>query len=320
MTDKRPVVIDLKFAREAVSEALKGAFPGREVIDLADSAHAGRDLSEAAYAVVWKPDPSLFSRAPGLKLLFSGGAGVDHLLSLPGLPDLPIIRFVDRSLTDRMSEWVVLNCLYHLRNMPLYQRQQREKIWHEVIRQPEACDVTVGVMGLGVLGLDAVRKLKVMGFDVVGWSRRLKKIDGIETFDEDHIDDFLARTDILVGLLPLTAETRGLYDSSLFAKLRQKGALGRPVFLNAGRGGSQVEADVIAALEKGVLGGASLDVFEKEPLLPESPLWNMDNVVITPHAAAASDVSVLFSHVEAQLTRYERGEELQHVVDRWSGY
>ncbi|BCH57535.1 2-hydroxyacid dehydrogenase [Agrobacterium vitis] len=320
MSPKPPVVIDLKFSRAAMQAALAGAFPDREVIDLGDPENTDRDLSAAAYAVLWKPEPSLFTRASGLKVLFSGGAGVDHVLTLPGLPDLPIVRFVDRSLTDRMSEWVVLNCLYHLRHMSQYLRQQRDKVWNEMDLQPEARDVTVGVMGLGVLGQDAARKLKVMGFNVIGWSRRRREIDGIDTYDEARIDEFLARTDILVGLLPLTPETRGLYDSSLFSRLRQGGALGKPVFLNAGRGGSQVEADVIAALQKGVLGGASLDVFEKEPLAMDSPLWAMENVVVTPHAAAASDVRALFAHVETQIARFEAGEALEHVVDRSAGY
>ncbi|MBB4009637.1 2-hydroxyacid dehydrogenase [Allorhizobium taibaishanense] len=320
MSAKPAVVIDLKFSRAAMETALSGAFQDREVIDLGDPANADRDLSTAAYAVLWKPEPTLFTRASGLSVLFSGGAGVDHVLTLPDLPDLPIVRFVDRSLTDRMSEWVVLQCLYHLRHMTTYQQQQRDKQWHELALQPEARDVTVGVMGLGVLGQDAVRKLKIMGFNVIGWSRRSKQVDGVETFDEDHIDQFLAQTDILVGLLPLTPETRGLFDSSLFSRLRQGGALGKPVFLNAGRGGSQVEADVITALQKGVLGGASLDVFEKEPLGTDSPLWTMENVVITPHSAAASDVRALFAHVEKQIARFEAGEPLQHVVDRRSGY
>ena len=320
MHHQNAVVIDLKFARSGVVEGLKGAFPGREVIDMGDPANAGRDLSGVPYAVVWKPDPALFERARDLKAIFSGGAGVDHILSAYELPDLPVIRFVDRSLTDRMSEWVVLQCLTHLRAALPYARQQRDRVWHEISPQPEARDVTVGVMGLGVLGQDAVRKLKVMGFDVIGWSRRQKQIDGVETFDAAGLGAFLARTDILVGLLPLTPDTRGLYNASLFAMLRQGGALGKPVFINAGRGGSQVEADVVTALETGVLGAASLDVFEKEPLSPESPLWDLANVVITPHAAAASDVGALFRHVERQIDRFEKGEPLEYVVDRSSGY
>ncbi|WJR68509.1 glyoxylate/hydroxypyruvate reductase A [Neorhizobium sp. CSC1952] len=316
MSAKNTVVVDLKFERREVDAALADAFAGRTVLRASDP---DVDLSEARYAVIWKPEPDLFQRAPKLEVLFSGGAGVDHILAMPGLPDIPVVRFVDESLTTRMSEWVVLQALSHLRQVPAYLKQQRERQWRE-LSQPEAKDLTVGVMGLGVLGLDSVRKLKVMGFDVVGWSRSRKTIEGIETFDSGGLDAFLGRTDILVGLLPLTPDTRGIFDASLFSRLRQGGALGKPVFINAGRGGSQVEADLVAALENGILGGASLDVFEKEPLPADSPLWAMENVIVTPHAASASDVRALFRNAEAQMDRYEAGEPLQHLVDRKTGY
>ncbi len=316
MSSENAVIIDLKFERREVDAALERAFTGRQVLRAADR---DQDLSEARYAVVWKPEAGLFQRAPKLEVLFSGGAGVDHVLTLPDLPDIPIVRFVDDSLTTRMSEWVVLQCLSHLRQVPAYSKQQREHVWRE-LSQPEAKDLTVGVMGLGVLGQDSAAKLKVMGFDVIGWSRRKKEIEGVETFDANGLDEFVSRADILVGLLPLTEETRGIFNASLFGRLRQDGALGKPVFINAGRGGSQVEQDLIAALRTGVLGGASLDVFEVEPLAPGSPFWDMDNVIVTPHAASASDVRALFRNVEHQIVRYEAGEPLQHVVDRKSGY
>ncbi|WP_029619058.1 2-hydroxyacid dehydrogenase [Pseudorhizobium marinum] len=316
MSAKRAVVIDLKFERREIDAALRNAFQGRDVLRASDR---DQDLSAAGYAIVWKPDADLFRRAPNLQVLFSGGAGVDHILAMPDLPDLPIVRFVDESLTTRMSEWVVLQCLSHLRQAPRYLKQQRERVWRE-LPQPEAKDLTVGVMGLGVLGQDSAIKLKMMGFDVVGWSRRKKELPGIETFDADGIDAFLSRTDILVGLLPLTPETRGLFNAALFSKLRKGGRLGAPVFINAGRGGSQVEADVLAALQEGTLGGASLDVFETEPLATDSPLWAMDNVIITPHAASASDAAALFRHAERQIDRIEAGQPLEHLVDRGTGY
>ena len=316
MSVKHPVVIDLKFERREIDAALVNAFAGRKVLRASDPE---ADLSEARYAVLWKPDFDLFKRAPKLDVLFSGGAGVDSILTVPGLPDVPIVRFVDESLTTRMSEWVVLQALSHLRQVPAYLKQQQGKVWRE-LSQPEAKELTVGVMGLGVLGIDSVRKLKIMGFDVIGWSRSRKSIEGVETFDGSELDAFLGKTDILVGLLPLTPDTRGLFDAALFAKLRKGGALGKPVFINAGRGGSQVEVDLIAALEKGVLGGASLDVFEKEPLPAASPLWTMENVLVTPHAASASDVRALFRNAEVQMDRHEAGGELIHVVDRKTGY
>ena len=319
MSDKSPVIVDLKFDPETVAKSLASAFPGREVINLADPATRGRDLSGISYAVVWKPDGDLFERAPDLKVIFSGGAGVDSILSIPSLPDIPIVRFVDHTLTTRMSEWVVLQCLTHLRQCFTYADMQAARQWEE-LAQPQASEITVGVMGLGVLGLDAVHKLKVMGFDVIGWSRTQKTIDSLETFDSAGLDAFLGRTDFLVGLLPLTPETEGFYNAGLFSRLRQGGVLGKPVFINAGRGKSQVSGDIVTALEKGVLGGASLDVFEREPLETDSPLWGMKNVIVTPHAAASSDERALFRNVETQIAGFERGEGLPDLVDRQRGY
>jgi glyoxylate/hydroxypyruvate reductase A len=319
MPAKSPVIVDLRFHPDQVSEGLKRAFPGREVINRAEPGNEGRDLSGIDYAVLWKPLDDLFTRAKDLKVLFSGGAGVDHVLTLPGLPDLPLVRFVDHTLTTRMSEWIVMQCLMHLRQHLAYDRQQREKLWRP-LTQPEAADVNVGIMGMGVLGSDAARKLKMMGFNVLGWSRRRKEIDGVETFAANGLDEFLAKTDILVGLLPLTTETRNFYNAALFRKLRKTGALGGPVFINAGRGGSQVEADLTGALRDGTLKGASLDVFQTEPLPAASPFWSMDNLILTPHCAADSDTFALFAYVERQIERFEQGLPLENVVGRDAGY
>lgn len=319
MSVKSPVIVDLKFIPEEVDAAIVGAFPGREVINLADPAHEGRDLRGIDYAVVWKSAPDLFSRAPDLKVVFSGGAGVDHVLTLPGLPDVPLVRFVDRSLTTRMSEWVVMQCLLHLRQHRAYEAHAKQHIWEDLI-QPEAADVTVGVMGLGVLGQDAIRTLQVMGFRTIGWSRSKKEIEGIETFDAGELDTFLSKTDFLVGLLPLTDETREFFNIDIFAKLSRKGPFGAPVFINAGRGGSQNEPDVIEALRSGLLGGASIDVFQEEPLPKDSPFWDIETLYVTPHVAASSDVKALFSHVQQQIDRFESGQPLQYLVDRKAGY
>ncbi|WP_438750937.1 2-hydroxyacid dehydrogenase [Pararhizobium sp. O133] len=319
MPTKSPVIVDLKFIPKEVEDGLKGAFSGREVINLADPIHEGRDLSGIDYAVVWKSDPDLFSRATDLKVVFSGGAGVDHVLKLPGLPNVPLVRFVDRSLTTRMSEWVVMNCLLHLRQHHAYEARAKAHVWED-LSQPEAAEITVGVMGLGVLGQDAIAKLRVMGFKTIGWSRSKKVTDGVETFDEAQLDAFLGKTDFLVGLLPLTPETKGIFNASLFSRLSRKGVIGAPVFINGGRGGSQVEADVLTALRSGTLGGASLDVFEQEPLAKDSPFWGMENVYVTPHVAASSDVKALFVAVERQIERFENGLPLEHTVDRTAGY
>ncbi|MBC2806303.1 glyoxylate/hydroxypyruvate reductase A, partial [Rhizobium ruizarguesonis] len=145
-----PVLVDIKFNPEGVARVLKTAFADRGSINLADPADQARDLRAVEYALLWKPDADLFARAPNLKVIFSGGAGVDHIIGMAGLPEIPIVRFVDRSLTTRMSEWVVMQCLMHLRGQYAHDSHQRQRQWAKLIA-PEAAEVTVGVMGLGIL-------------------------------------------------------------------------------------------------------------------------------------------------------------------------
>jgi glyoxylate/hydroxypyruvate reductase len=187
--------------------------------------------------------------------------------------------------------------------------------------QPAAKDTRVGVMGMGELGADAARKLAAMGFEVAGWSARRKDIAGIRSYaGEAERDAFLARTDILVVLLPHTPATHGIINAGLLGKLARDGRLGGPVLLNAGRGGLQVEADILAALDSGVLKGASLDVFETEPLPAPSPLWSHPGVYVSPHVAAISHQDAISATIARQIERVEAGGKLEHVVERERGY
>ncbi|MEF2551904.1 glyoxylate/hydroxypyruvate reductase A [Aurantimonas sp. A2-1-M11] len=272
------------------------------------------------YAVVWKQPPGLLENLPNLKAVFSLGAGVDHIFADRGLPDVPVVRIVAEDLTSRMSEYVVWRVLDHFRRGRAYRAQQVQTIWHERM-QPAAREITVGIMGLGELGQDAARKLRVLGFQVAGWSRTEKAIDGIDTHaGQDGLDGFLAASDILVVLLPLTAETRGIIDAGLLSRLKRQTPLGGPVLINAGRGGLQNEAAILDALEQETLMEASLDVFNVEPLPSDHPLWRHPRVFITPHAAAVSDPDALAPAVMRQIAAHERGEPLRGVVDRAAGY
>ncbi len=179
----------------------------------------------------------------------------------------------------------------------------------------------MGILGLGVLGREAAELLARIGFRMAGFSRTEKSLAGIETFHgKNGLDAFLARTEILVCLLPHTPATEGILNLALLRKLKRDGALGGAYLINAGRGMLQVDADILAALEESSLAGASLDVFPTEPLPRESPLWNHPNVIITPHNAGVSDPRALAKNVLTQIERFERGLPLEHVVDRTAGY
>ncbi|MCA0400801.1 MAG: glyoxylate/hydroxypyruvate reductase A [Proteobacteria bacterium] len=285
--------------------------------------HDGREPFDPAairYAAVWRPEPGLLASLPNLKAIFNLGAGVDALLQDKTLPDVPIIRIINPDLTQRMSEWVILQVLYHFRQLPAHRAAQMARHWLS-IDQPAASSVRVGIMGMGVLGQDAAEMLIRLGFQVAGWSRTPKAMTGLRSFSgAAELPAFLAQTDILVVLLPLTPETDGILNRDLFAQLARGGALGAPVLINAGRGGLQREADILVALDDGTLGGASLDVFEVEPLPEESPLWAHPKVVVTPHCAADSTPDGLVAGILADIAAFERGEKLVNLVDRRAGY
>ncbi len=210
------------------------------------------DRARIRYALSWRHPPGALADLPNLQVIFSLGAGVDHLFADPALPEKLIVRVVDPDLRDRMSEWVVMHALIHLRLLRHYERQQRERVWADDDDQPKAGEVQVGVLGLGVLGMDAAAKLKAVGFKVAGWSAMAKSAPGIESFcGPEGLKRLLPQTDVVVVLLPLTPETRGILNAALFAELKQRGPLGGPVLINAGRGALQVEADILAALEFG---------------------------------------------------------------------
>lgn len=272
------------------------------------------------YVMAWHPPEGALVGLRNLDVIFSLGAGVEHILSRETLPDVPVVRIVSDDLTRRMTEWVTLQVLMHHRQQRRYDRLQRERRWRE-LRQPAASEVRIGIMGMGVLGANAAEVLVRLGFQVAGWSRNTKTLPAVESYHGDAgLDPFLARTDILVVLLPLTPATRGLLAMPLFMRLARNGPLGGPVLINAGRGGLQLEADILRALRDGVLIGASLDVFETEPLDPASPLWEMDSVVVTPHCAGWSDPMELTRQIMGQIAAFEAGRPLRNVVDRAVSY
>lgn len=296
--------------------ALRAADPDRTFV-----LHGVDDYDPASvrYALTWKPPEGLLQSLPNLEVIFNLGAGVDAVLSDPDLPDVPLVRLVDDNLADRMTEWVTLQVLTHHRQALSYLDQQQEHLWR-VRDQPVAADVRVGFLGYGVLAQHAARVVKSLGFRVHAWSRAPKEADVPMHAGESGLAPFLAETDICVVLLPLTEATREILNARLIDGLAKDGALGGAFLINAGRGGLQNEADILTALRDGRLKGASLDVFETEPLPTDSPMWDAPNLVITPHCSAISDPAAVSRYVVAQMAAYERGTPLANVVDRSRGY
>jgi glyoxylate/hydroxypyruvate reductase A len=278
------------------------------------------DPAEIHYAAVWKPVPGELAAFPNLRVIFNLGAGVDALMADSSLPKVPLVRVAVGDLTGRMTEYVVLHVLMHHRQEPYLRASQREKRWAPKSQWP-ASAISVGIMGLGTLGSDAADMLRRLGFRVSGWSRSPKHIEGIECFHgKAQLDAFLGRTNVLVCLLPLTLNTRQILNRGLFLKLNPNSPLGAPVLINAGRGGLQNEADILACLDDGTLGAASLDVFAAEPLPADSPFWTHPKVVLTPHNAADTDPDEISKYVARQIERFEAGGALENVVDPARGY
>ena len=215
----------------------------------------------------------------------------------------------------RMREWVLLHVLSHHRRQREYNQLQRARVWRD-LEQPHAGERCVGVMGLGELGGDSARHLASIGFDVIGWSRSPREVPGVRAFHgREGLKAFLAETDILVSVLPLTPETTDMIDADFLSRL-PRGAS----FINAGRGQQVVEADLLAALDSGQIAHATLDVFRVEPLPADHPYWAHPSVTVTPHIAAETRAETCAEVVAENIRRCEQGEPLLHLVDRDLGY
>ena len=276
---------------------------------------AVRDPKNVQFAVSWRHPKNVFANYPNLQVISSLGAGVDHLLDDPDIPDhITFTRVVSPSLTEQMSEYILTSVLNIQRRTQLYFEQQQKANW-ETHRAYEKEDLTVGVMGIGELGRNVCSVLYKNGYRVLGWSRSKKNINGVDTYTKNELDDFLSKTNILVCLLPLTDDTSGILDLDLFKKLAQ------PAFLiNAARGEHLVEEDLIYSLDTGLIEHATLDVFTDEPLPDFHPFWNRKKITITPHVASITKANEVAELLVENYKSLMSGQPLRFVVDRKQGY
>jgi len=277
----------------------------------------GFDPAAVDYALVWEATPGVFPRMTKLRLIFSSGAGVDGILACPDVPrHIPLVRQAVPGATQRMGEfcaWAVLTLLKEGRRMAIAQAERR---WEYFDPEFAATERTVGIMGLGAMGRRSAELLQGLGFTVIGWSRTAKAIPGVESFaGPAALPAFLARSHILVCLLPATPETRRIVDARLLAALPRGAG-----YVGLGRGMQQNQEDILAALASGQLSGAVLDVTEPEPLPPEHPFWTHPKVTVTAHLASIATREERADFMLATLAAFERGEPLPMLFDPERGY
>jgi glyoxylate/hydroxypyruvate reductase len=274
------------------------------------------DRSAITHALVWKIPGGALAQMPNLRAVFALGAGVDQILSDPDFPrHVPLFRLVDAGLREQMTEYALYGVLHWHRRMREYAALSAAGKWQR-LEAVHPSQRTIAVMGLGVFGADLARKLCAMGFQVSGWSRTRKVIEGVECYaGNPDLPAFLARAEVLVNLLPLTDATRGILSAQLFAQLPGNGAL-----IHLGRGGHLVESDLIDALDTNRLDWAMLDVFPVEPLPSGSPLWAHPRVLVTPHIAAQTIGDSAEEQILGNFLKFERGEQPAGRVDLSIGY
>jgi len=269
----------------------------------------------ADYAVAAYPSETFFTEQPSPKAIFTVSAGVGHVLRMPGVPDgVPIVRVEDAGMSAQMVRYALTAAMRFTQRLDAYRRQQRERVWRQ--HPPRApAQVNAGVMGLGVIGAAIARALAAQGFRTRGYSRSAKAIDGVACFGGDALAAFLDGLDIVVNVLPSTAQTRRLLNRDALSRL----ADGAHV-VNIGRGSVLDDEDLVVLIESGKIGGATLDVFHEEPLAPSHPFWSLPAITITPHVAGLTIPDETVLQVAAKIRALERGEAVTGVVDRERGY
>ena len=303
LTDNRP---------EPWIEGLRAALPEAEVGNWSPGA------APADHAVVWVPPQALLDEQPRLRGLFNIGAGVDALLKLRVPPHTRVVRLDDAGMSVQMAEYVCHSLIRHFREFDAYEAESRAGRWS--YRKPrEREDFPVGIMGLGVLGERVAKAVGQFEFPVMGWSRSPKNLAGVRCFAGEHgFDAFLGASRVLVNLLPLTPATRGILNRATLSKLHG----GKPggYLINVARGAHLVESDLIPLLDSGQLAGATLDVFEVEPLPADHPFWRHPKITVTPHGSARTLRDASIAQIARKIRAIERGEPVAGVVDIDRGY
>ena len=266
--------------------------------------------------LVWKQPKGIFSQFPNLKLISSLGAGVDHILEDPTLPSqVEVTRVVYENLGRSMARYAAAAVLQFHKNLAAHYQSKQKQKWDKQI--PAEVEMRIGVMGMGKMGQAVAKLLVAMNFEVYGYSQSPKFIPGIRCFSEENreLPDFLQRVNTLICLLPLTPQTQGILSANVFNQLSPNSYI-----INLGRGQHLVDADLIEAIDRGIIAGAYLDVFNEEPLAPNHPFWSYPEVCITPHIASITDPIQAARQFVLNHQRIKLRKPLINRVDRIKGY
>ena len=306
------VIINHDLFKKKWLQALHQAAPELPIAAFPDIASP----EKVTFLLVWRPPAGVFGRFPNLQCIASAGAGVDHIFRAGPVPEnVSITRVVDEQLTRDMGLYLAGQVIAYARDFYTYLRAQQQRQWRpRMYKRTE--DLTVGIMGLGVLGIHAAEVLHQLGFKVRGWSRTPKSWPHLQTFaGDEQLPAFLQETHILINLLPLTEQTQGILNKELFAMLPDGAYL-----INAARGAHLVEEDLLVALDSGKLTGACLDVFCEEPLPDAHPFWQRESIIITPHVASITQPERVAPQIIDNYYRLQKGQPLLHTIDRQRGY
>jgi glyoxylate/hydroxypyruvate reductase A len=273
------------------------------------------DPDAVRYLATWQPPPNIHLMFPNLEAIFATSAGVDQF-DLSSLPTrVEVVRMLDPGIAQAIVEYACFAVLALHRKMPEYLAQQRQQQWR-IRPWVAAHQQRVGVMGLGNLGMAVLDRLRTFGFSLKGWARSARQIDAVQCFaGTEQLPTFLSQCDILICLLPLTEDTRGILDGATFAALPRGATL-----INLGRGGHLVETDLLQALDSGHLEHAVLDVLNDEPPAADHPFWQHPRIWLTPHIGAMTQPETAFEVLLANIRRHQQGESMTGTIKRSSGY
>ena len=285
-------------------QGLRAALPGAEVSLWQPGS------PQADVAVVWGPPQAFFDEQTRLQAIFNTGAGVDTLLRLRLPAGVPLVRLEDAGMGAQMAEYVCHAVIGHYRELGAIAADVAQGLWRPRMPAPRA-QHTVAVLGLGVLGQRVLRALQAFDFPVRGWSRTPKTLPGVATFaGPEGLHACVDNCAVLVNLLPLTPETRGLLNRHTLSWLRPGAQV-----INVARGAHVVDDDLLALLDSGHIGHAALDVFHTEPLPADHPYWRHPRVTVTPHTSARTLRDESIAQIAANIGAWRRGEPLRGVVD-----